>query len=63
MAVKLILIILAYMLLLVLSTFFIVPYLAYGMEIDPTYDGRTSVSAWRMLFPLPLGWWGRPSPP
>lgn len=30
MAVKLILIILAYMLLLVLSTFFIVPYLAYG---------------------------------
>lgn len=55
MAVKLILIILAYMLLLVLSTFFIVPYLAYGMEIDPTYDGRTSVSAWRMLFSIAFG--------
>ena len=52
---KIALVTVAYMALLVLSTFFIVPYLTYGMEIDTSYDGRTSVSAWRMLFSIAFG--------
>lgn len=52
---KSVLVTVAYMLLLVLSTFFVVPYLTYGMELDPTYDGRTSVAAWRMVFSIAFG--------
>ncbi len=44
-----------YMLLLIVSSFYIVPYLTYGMELDPTYDGRTSVAAWRMCFSITFG--------
>jgi len=46
---------LAYLAFMTTSTFYMVPYLAYGMEIERSYDGRTSVTAWRMLFSIAFG--------
>ncbi len=46
---------LAYMAFMLCSTFFLVPYLAFGMEIETSYDGRTSLTAWRMLFSIGFG--------
>lgn len=46
---------LAYLALLTTTSFYLVPYLTYGMEIERSYDGRTSLTAWRMLFSIALG--------
>ncbi|HOV69919.1 MAG TPA: MFS transporter, partial [Clostridia bacterium] len=46
---------LAYMLFITFTTFYMVPYLAYGMEIERSYDGRTSLTAWRMFFSIAFG--------
>jgi GPH family glycoside/pentoside/hexuronide:cation symporter len=46
---------LAYIALLTTTSFYLVPYLTYGMEIERSYDGRTSLTAWRMLFSIALG--------
>ena len=45
----------AYLAFMTTSTFYMVPYLAYGMEIERSYDGRTSITAWRMLFSIAFG--------
>ncbi len=55
MTTKMILVSLLYMLLFTTTSFYIVPYLTYGMELDPTYHGRTAVAAWRMLFSIGFG--------
>ncbi len=52
---KFILCALAYLAYMTTTTFYMVPYLAYGMEIERSYDGRTSVTAWRMLFSIAFG--------
>lgn len=52
---KFVLCTLAYLAFMTTSTFYMVPYLAYGMEIERSYDGRTSVTAWRMLFSIAFG--------
>ncbi len=46
---------LAYLAFMTASTFYMVPYLAFGMEIERSYDGRTSVTAWRMFFSIAFG--------
>ena len=46
---------LAYLAFMTTTTFYLVPYLAYGMEIERSYDGRTSITAWRMLFSIGFG--------
>ena len=50
-----ILAIVAYLAFLTTTSFYLVPYLAYGMEIERSYDGRTSITAWRMLFSIAFG--------
>ena len=45
----------AYMIFMLCSTFYVVPYYAFGMEIEKSYDGRTSLTAWRMLFSIAFG--------
>ena len=45
----------AYIAFMTSTTFYLVPYLAYGMEIERSYDGRTSITAWRMLFSVGFG--------
>jgi len=45
----------AFMLVILTTTFYQVPYLTYGMEIEKGYDGRTSLTAWRMLFSVLFG--------
>jgi len=52
---KFILLTLAYLAYMTTTTFYMVPYLAYGMEIERSYDGRTSVTAWRMFFSIAFG--------
>ncbi len=52
---KVVLCTLAYLAFMTTTTFYMVPYLAYGMEIEHSYDGRTSVTAWRMLFSIAFG--------
>lgn len=46
---------LAYLAFMTATTFYLVPYLAFGMEIEKSYDGRTSITAWRMLFSIGFG--------
>ena len=45
----------AYLAFMTTTTFYLVPYLAFGMEIEKSYDGRTSITAWRMLFSIGFG--------
>ncbi|MBN2880355.1 MAG: MFS transporter [Clostridia bacterium] len=45
----------AYIAFMTSTTFYLVPYLAFGMEIEKSYDGRTSLIAWRMLFSIGFG--------
>lgn len=45
----------AMMLLITVTSLYLVPYITYGMEIERSYDGRTSLTAWRMLFSVSFG--------
>lgn len=46
---------LSYMIYRTVSTLFIIPYTAYGMEIVKSYDGRTSLQSYRFFFSILFG--------